>query len=298
METEKRILMTSKNYATALWTIIFLFILSLLAPAAVLAQAEAPEKAPAKAQATAPGDIKVDLTQIFSNVAYSNGERADTNFTILTMNFPNRNQVWYGFYKMAWNARPSAPSPPYFEEYYTLGGKFYDRDRAWYQLDYFRMTNSNNRITETLGGEYCYHFGKSLWGGAGYYSSNFFEKYKMTEYTLRLLYYATPRLSFNTKLYFTETSENRKGTALQEKVDFALTNNVAIQVRGATGKRIHALDNDGSSFYSQYEDLQSSLGAQVSWGMNSQLALFAGFSKDNFDAYSQKITFGGLNIKF
>jgi len=274
--------------------------LLLFRPAVALAQAEPPMQPPAthKTQAKAPGDIKVDFTQILSNVAYSNGQRADTTFSVVTMTFPNRNQVWTGFYKMAWNPQPNLRTDPYYEEYYTMGGKFFDRDRFSYQADYFRMTNSRNELSETLGGECCYRFGKGLWTGVGYYSSNYFQRYKMNQYTGRLLYFANRRLSFNTKLYITETSEKRNGTAIQEKVDYALTERVAIQLRGSTGKRIHALDNDNSSFYSQYEDLQNTLGAQISGGINDQISVFAGYSKDNFDLYSQKIVFGGLKINF
>ncbi len=288
--------MTKTFYSTIPGLAVILILL--LTPALAFAQAEPPAEAPEKPGARAASDINVDFSQILSNVAYSNGQRADTTFSVLALTFPSRTKIWYGYYQMAWNPQPGLRAEPYFENYYTLGGKFYDRDRAWYQVDCFRMTDSKNRLSETLGGEYCHRIGKNIWAGAGYYSSNYFQAYKMNEYTLRLQYYATPRLTFNTKLYMTETSEHRHGTALQEKIDFGLTEKIGLQVRGSTGKRIHALDNDNSSFYSQFEDLKDSLGAQVSWGVNREIALFAGYSQDNFDGYFQKITFGGMNIKF
>jgi hypothetical protein len=284
---------------------LFIVLMLLAFSGAAMAQSEPTAQpalkaqAPLKAQAVTSDNIKVELKQILSDVSYNTGAKANTNFTVLTMNFPSRNKLWYGFYKMNWNAPASAPSPPYKEEYHTVGGMFYDRDLATYQVDYFRMTNSDNQMTETLGGEYCHRVGRGLYGGLGYYSSTFYD-YKMTEYTLRLLYYATPRLSFNTKVYFTETTEDRRGTAIQEKIDFSFSPTLSIQLRGATGKRVHALDNDLNTFYSQYEDLENSLGAQVCWTFDDQASLFLGYSQDTFSAYgphTEKVIFGGLNIR-
>jgi len=250
--------------------------------------------------AACPGEeITPELNQLYPRTQYSTGETSDITSSYLILHLPGQNMVWYGFQRANYNVPRASRGGEYSEEYHTFGGYFTPPGVFSYQYDYFRMTNIFAQQTEILGGEATCRLSPPVAAGLGYYSSTY-PYCKASQYTARLLLYPSATLTMNTKVIYTETSLGRNGMALQEKLTWSPRPGFSLQLRGTVGRRFHYIDNDISSFYTQYQELQSSCGAQLNLGLGRQgeATLCLGYTRDSFDGYSTQGYTGGLKVYF
>lgn len=256
-------------------------------------------------QALADQTPKVEFNQYFTYSQYSTGEASHITSSFLLFHFPNESKLWYGYQSTVYIEPPRPFGFGKFkEDYNTVGGYFTYKNRLSYQFDCFRMTNQLGDLTTIYGGELIHRVGKNLAAGAAYYyTSN--PRFTMKQYNARLYYAPSKKLSFNTKLYVNDSSsidprssDSRSGTAVQERINWQMSPSVSLQLRGAVGRRINAVDNDISSVYTQYAVLLSSCGAFMTCRLNDESSLVLGYNRDVFDGYSVDGFQGGLKLYF
>ncbi|GEM_PF-2367482 len=249
-------------------------------------------------QAFAEETPKVEYNQYYTYSNYSTGERSDINSSFLVLHLPNSSKIWYGYQSTAYTEPPRLFGlGKYLEDYHTAGGYFTYKNRFSYQVDYFRLTNSLGHLTTVGGGEFIHRLGNSFSAGAAYYSTSS-PFYTVRQFNARLFYFPCSTLSFNTKLYITDSTDSRSGTAVQERINWQMSPSVGLQLRGATGRRINAVDNDISSFYTQYAPLLSSYGAFVNCNINGETSFVLGYNRDDFEGYHVEGFQGGLKVYF
>ncbi|MDQ7823748.1 MAG: hypothetical protein RDV48_13200 [Candidatus Eremiobacteraeota bacterium] len=242
-------------------------------------------------------EISVKLLNFYTSSYYSTGETSDILASYLTVNLPRFNKVWFGYQSLHYHMPYGFLGGSYKEEFHTMGGYFVYNDRISYQADYFFMSNSLSLLSEIVGGEVFYRMDPQLAAGLGFYSAAL-PFYHVNQTSLRLYYTPPGAMRFTTKVYFANASDSRLGTAVQEKIDLALSPSLSLQLSGATGKRINCIDNDVSNFYTNLETLNSSYGAQITGTAAASLDVTAGWYRDNFDRYWVNKYYGGITIRF
>lgn len=250
------------------------------------------------AQASADQTPEVEFNQYFTYSKYSTGETSHITSSFLLLHFPNSSKIWYGYQSTVY-IEPPRPFGfgKFSEDYHTVGGYFTYKNRFSYQFDYFRMSNQLGHLTTVGGGEFIHRLGNSFSAGVAYYhTAN--PQFSVNQYNARLFYFPCSTLSFNTKLYIIENSDSRHGTAVQERINWQMSPSVGLQLRGAAGRRINAVDNDISSVYTQYAPLLSSYGAFMNCSINNEASFVVGYNRDNFEGYHVDGFQGGLKVYF
>jgi hypothetical protein len=247
-----------------------------------------------------PGEeITPEFNQFYTRTQYSTGETSDITASYLILHLPRKDMVWYGFQRANYNVPGAFRGGNYSEEYHTLGGYFTPPGKFSYQYDYFRLTNIFAQQTEILGGEVTCRLSPPVAAGLAYYSSTH-PYYRVNQYSARLLYYPSAAVTLNTKVIYTDTSYSRNGLAFQEKITWCPRPDFSFQLKGIAGRRFHYVDNDISSFYTQFQELQSSCGVQLDWTFDhqGQATLCLGYNRDSFDGYFTQGYTGGLKVHF
>lgn len=249
-------------------------------------------------QVSADQTPEVEFNQYFTYSKYSTGETSHITSSFLLLNLPNTSKIWYGYQSTVYIEPPRPVGFGRFsEDYHTVGGYFTYKNRFSYQFDCFRMSNQLGHLTTVLGGEFIHRLGDRLSAGVGYYHTTN-PYYSIKQYNARLFYFPCSTLSFNTKLYIIDSTDSRHGTAVQERINWQISPSASLQLRGAAGRRINAVDNDISTVYTQYAPLLSSYGAFMNCNINNEASFVVGYNRDNFESYHVDGFQGGLKVYF
>lgn len=241
--------------------------------------------------------INLELNGFYTRGNYSVGTSSDSYATFMTLLFPKEARAWAGYNRVKYNAVSGLYAGGYEQRIYCVGGYFHLGKADSVQIDCFQMRDSLGSSTDIYGAEYFHKLSPNFFGGLSFFNSSY-PGYTVRQYTPRLIIYPTRKITLNSKIYITQTSDDRSGIAFQQKITAELGRHLKGNAGVATGRRINAVDNDITGFYTQVNDLKGTFYASIEFLPCEWGKIVAGYEHDVFEGYTIDYYTAGVRVRF
>jgi hypothetical protein len=165
------------------------------------------------------------------------------------------------------------------------------------QLDYVRVSDNKTTGGKLGAFEYQHALDSKLLAGIGYSNAQY-PGYGVTQYVPRLLWWATPAVSLNSRVYFTNTTFGPARMAFSENVAWYPDPRWKLKLGASTGSTFNRFDNDTTELFTQPQRMTGTVFTGADFTPIKNVKLSAFYERASFRGYNVDFIGGGAALKF